>query len=70
MTISELNIKRDALITAMATGVLSVRVGEIETTYQSIEQMRSALSVLNSEIATISNPQTSTRYSTTSFHRG
>lgn len=69
MTISELQTKRDALISAMATGVLRVRVGEIETEYQSIAEMRSALSVLNSEIAAITAPTVSTRYSTTGFYR-
>jgi hypothetical protein len=69
MTIDELTIKRDALLSAMATGVLRVRVGEIETEYQSIEQMRSALSILNSEIATKAAPAASSRSSTTVFFR-
>lgn len=69
MTLSELQTKRDALISAMATGVLRVRVGEIETQYQSTAEMRAALSVLNSEIAAASAPAVSTRFSTTGFYR-
>jgi hypothetical protein len=69
MTIEELNLKRDALITAMATGVLRVRVGEIETVYQTTDEMRKALSVLNSEITSKSTASTGTRFSTTSFNR-
>jgi hypothetical protein len=69
MTIDELTTKRDALISAMATGVLRVRVGEIETEYQSIDQMRGALSILNSEIADKAAPAASSRFSTTVFFR-
>lgn len=69
MTIEELTTKRDALISAMATGVMRVRVGEIETEYQSTEQMRSALSILNSEIAAKAAPAASSRFSTTAFFR-
>jgi hypothetical protein len=69
MTLSELQTKRDALITAMATGVMRVRVGDIETEYQSIDQMRMALSVLNSEIAAQTSPALSARSSTTVFYR-
>lgn len=69
MTLAELNTKRDALLSAMATGVLRVRVGEIETQYQSTAEMRSALSVLNSEIAAKSTPSVGTRFSTTAFYR-
>jgi len=69
MTIEELTTKRDALISAMSTGVLRVKVGEIETQYQSTAEMRSALSILNSEIAAKSAPAASTRFSTTAFYR-
>jgi hypothetical protein len=69
MTLAELNTKRDALLSAIATGVLRVRVGEIETQYQSTAEMRSALSILNSEIAAQSSSSTGTRFSTTAFYR-
>ena len=68
MTITELNTKRDALISAMAQGILRVKVGEIETEYQSIEMMRQALAVLNTESASQSAGGGS-RYSVAEFRR-
>lgn len=70
MTLAELQTKRDALISAIATGVLRVRVGEIETQFQSTAEMRSALSILNSEMAASNSAiTTSSRFSLTSFNR-
>ncbi len=51
MTVAELLEQKDKLLRAMTSGVLKVRVGEIETEYQSIEQMRQALAVTEAEIS-------------------
>ena len=51
MTSSELQILRDALVTAMAKGLLEVTSGDKTIRYQSIEQMRSALAALDVEIS-------------------
>ena len=69
MILTDLQTKRDALITAMARGLLSASVEGIKVEYQSIEQMRQALAVLNSEIHLLTSPA-STRQSFVAHSRG
>jgi hypothetical protein len=51
MTTSDLQILRDALVTAMSKGLLEVTSGDKTIRYQSVNQMQLALGSLDKEIA-------------------
>jgi hypothetical protein len=53
LTAEQLQTKRDALISQIAQATESLRKGDKAITYQSIEQMRLALSVLDGEISRV-----------------
>jgi hypothetical protein len=54
MTLSDLQTKRDALVSAMASGTLELTSGDKTIRYQSADQMQRALAVLDKEIAVAS----------------
>ena len=57
----------DALKSAVASGVLTVKHGDTLTTYRSLAEMRTALSMMEAEV----NPSTQSRRRTlVSFSRG
>ena len=43
--------QRDALQTALASGVLTVRYDDVSTTYRSVSEIREALNVVESALA-------------------
>lgn len=54
MTEEQLQTKRDALVSSIAGAFESLRSGDKSVTYQSIDQMRRALSIIDAEIAAVS----------------
>lgn len=54
MTLSELQAKREALVSRMADSVKRVTFGERSTEYGTVDEMQKALQVLDTEIATAS----------------
>ncbi|MHB2169951.1 phage head-tail joining protein [Alsobacter sp. R-9] len=49
-SLDTLQARRDALLAAMASGVLTIRHGESLTTYRSLEEMERALALLDAQI--------------------
>lgn len=62
LTLSQLQVFRDALVTAIAAGVTELSVGDKTIRYKSTGEMKDALAVVESEIRTASGT-TSTRIS-------
>lgn len=58
LTIEQLEAKRDALVSAIAAGVLEISVGDKTIRYQSVSEMRSAKTVVESEMTLVSAPTT------------
>jgi len=54
-TVEQLNAKRDALFTRIADGVKAQSMGDKSITFADIQQMERALSILDSEIASLSS---------------
>ena len=52
-TLTQLQTRRDALDTALASGVLSLREGDKQVTYRSLEEMAGVLADLETQIATL-----------------
>lgn len=50
-TLAELTARRDALESALASGVLSLREGDKSVTYRSFEEMSQALSDVERQLA-------------------
>jgi hypothetical protein len=69
MTIPELQALRDELVKAIAAGLLELTSGDKTIRYQSTEQMRAALAVIDNELAKVSGSGTS-RSTFTQFSRG
>ncbi len=65
---SELNAKRDALLSSIARSTRQVASGDKSVTFQSIDEMQKALSVLDAEIAKVTGtaPARITRFYTRS----
>lgn len=53
-TLSELQARREALMEAIQSGELRVRYGDRDVTYRSLSDMRTALSLIDDEIARLS----------------
>lgn len=51
MTVAELQVKRDALVAQIASAKSSLSSGDKSISYQSIDQMQTALSIIDKEIA-------------------
>jgi hypothetical protein len=69
MTASELQVLRDDLVKAIAAGLLELTSGDKTLRYQSTEQMRAALAVIDNELARANGSGTS-RSTFTQFSRG
>ena len=53
ISLADLQEKRDALVTAITSGMTELTNGDKTIRYQSITQMKEALSLLDSEIAAV-----------------
>lgn len=65
-TEAELEARRDKLSAAIASGVLSVRHGDVQTTYRSMGEMKDALRHVEAELAKSRAPAAK-RYRVTRF---
>lgn len=55
LTLTQLQTMRDALVTAIASGRLEIRFENRSVKYQSTADMKTALGLLDGEIATAAN---------------